>query len=425
MELYKRIGFNSRFTIDCFWWFGEFGKKFENAMEQSYGGRVKKVVIAIILVFGVVFFYLLKESKGDLLNPLSLIRSREEKVEKMEVMGFLPSWMVGKTRLYGEEIDRLVFLGIELNGEGELVWEVQSNRIYSQNYKIIKEEVARKGGKNIIGIKQFDDDLIHKILSEEEIRKKAIKEIAALVEEEGFDGVNIDFEFQGDPLAILGEEMGLFLDELSEANVGEVSIDVFANTIIKGGGEDLQVFMSKVDQVVVMAYDFHRPGVDYVGPVAPVGSKIGERNISEVGEKVIFSGLDKNKIVMAYPLYGYEWKTEEESFESKIIRGWYQMASFRRVKELIEGGDYKIVEGDEELKEGEMRISWDDLSMTPWLAFVEEGEIRQIYYENWESLGAKMDLVRQYQLGGVGFWALGYEGDDVDFWLKMGSILSK
>lgn len=386
---------------------------------------MKKILVVGVLILGAVAFYLLKGGRGELLNPLSLIRGGVEETEKIEVMGFLPSWMVGKTRLYGEEVDRLVFLGVDLNEEGELVWDYQSNRIYSENYKIIREEVARKGGKNIIGIKQFDDDLIHKILSNEEVRSKAIEEIANLVKEEDFGGVNIDFEFQGDPLAILGEEMGLFLDELAEAEVGEVSIDVFANTIIKGGGEDLQIFMSKVDKVVVMAYDFHRPGVDYVGPVAPLGSKIGERNISEVGEKVIFSGLDKNKVIMAYPLYGYEWKTEDESFESKVIRGWYQMASFRRVKELIEDGDYKIVEGEEELKEGEMRISWDEVSMSPWLTFVEEGEIRQIYYENWESLRAKMDLVRQYQLGGVGFWALGYEGDDVDFWLKMGTILLK
>ena len=40
----------------------------------------------------------------------------------------------------------------------------------------------------------------------------------------------------------------------------------------------------------------------------------------------------------------------------------------------------------------------------------------EIYFENERSLKAKMDLVRQNQFGGFGFWALGYEGEDTSIW---------
>jgi spore germination protein YaaH len=42
--------------------------------------------------------------------------------------------------------------------------------------------------------------------------------------------------------------------------------------------------------------------------------------------------------------------------------------------------------------------------------------IYQAYFENIESLRAKMELAKQTQVGGVGFWALGYEGDDGELW---------
>jgi len=88
--------------------------------------------------------------------------------------------------------------------------------------------------------------------------------------------------------------------------VGEISVDVFANTVIKGSATEIEELVSKVDYLVVMAYDFHRPGVDYAGSVAPLGSKVGERNITEVVERYLNLQLNKDKLVLAYPLYGYE-----------------------------------------------------------------------------------------------------------------------
>jgi spore germination protein YaaH len=382
----------------------------------------KKLLVIVLGLLGVLMaaggFWWLKTSDGELLNPLGLINWREKEENKLEVMGFLPTWMVGKTLVYGEEIDRLVFLGIEVDEDGGLVWELQSNKVNSENYMVIFEEIKRRGNKNILGIKQFDYNKLNILLADDEARKRAVGEIKELVEEKGFDGVNVDFEFQGDPLAVLEEEMGLFLDELREAEVGEISLDVFANTVIKGGDENLTKLMGRLDHLVVMAYDFHRPGVNFVGPVAPIGSPVGKRNIVEVVEKMVSAGLDKEKMILAYPLYGYEWKTETNEFGAKVIRGWYQMASFRRVAEMIG-------QSEEINTERQLQVGWDEESMSPWLSFVEDGEIRQIYYEDYESLKIKMDLAKQYGVSGVGFWALGYEGKEPVFWKNMNWLLVK
>jgi len=354
----------------------------------------------LVLVGLAVGMWLTKEC--EFLNPLSFNRQGKYKKKELVTFGFLPTWMVGKTRVYGREVSHLIFLGVETEETGKLIWDFQSNKINNESYLRQKEEIKNQGGKNILGIKLFKDDKLTKLLSSENYRKNLVEEVGRVVEEEEFDGVNVDFEYQGNPTKILEKNFLTFLEELRQAEVGEISVDVFANTVIKGSATEIEELVSKVDYLVVMAYDFHRPGVDYAGSVAPLGSKVGERNITEVVERYLNLQLNKDKLVLAYPLYGYEWKTYTDEFESQIKRGWYQMASWNRVKNLI--------------KEKKIEVNWDELSMTPWLSFEEDWETRQIYFENNQSLRAKIDLVRQNKLAGYGFWALGYEGEDRSIW---------
>lgn len=363
---------------------------------------MKKVFLGLGLFLIILAGYFYWNGKIEILNPLSGQRALIKKEKKIKVMGFLPTWMIGKTMEYTNEINYLIFLGVEVDEKGNLVWDGQSKKINNETYLKQKELIWKNEGKNILGIKLFEDEKIDSLMVSTEAKNNLINQLKTLRQTEKFDGINVDFEYQGNPTAVLSEEIIGFLTELKKSDLGEISLDIFVNTINKGSVEQISALVNSVDNLIIMAYDFHRPGVDYVGAVAPIESKPGDRNIMEVVEKVLVLNIDKEKIVMAYPLYGYEWKTYTKDFEAQIDRGWYQMASWNRVKELI--------------KERQLEVSWDELSMTPWLVFEEGGEIHQIYFENEKSLKAKLDLVKQNQLGGVGFWALGYEGEDKSIW---------
>lgn len=381
----------------------------ENGEIRMEEWQEMKKIIGLIGVIGVmgVIGWKISRNKSELLNPLG---KRKDGVERQIVLGFLPTWMIGKTRVYGSEIDELIFLGIEVTEDGKLVWDVQGKKINGEEYLKIKREIKRTGGKNILGIKLFEDEKLDKLLGDRQNWGRLIEELRAIERVGGFGGINVDFEYQGDPVKILGDQFLEFLGELRKANVGEISVDVFANTIIKGSAEQISRLIGAVDKIIVMAYDFHRPGVDYAGPVAPIKSPAGERNILEITQKIVDSGLDRRKIILAYPLYGYEWKTESEEFGAKIKRGWYQMASWKRVKELI---------NQLSITNYEFKTNWDEQSTSPWMSFRESGEIHQIYYEDERSLKAKLELVTQTGLGGVGFWALGYEGEDRELWQEI------
>lgn len=361
-------------------------------------------MVGIFLAGLLILAYLRFGLETDLLNPLVLGDKRAKIEREYKVVGFLPTWMVGKTMEYCQEIDELVFLGVEVDEDGDLIWDLQGKKINSDLYLRQKTKISECGGKNILGIKQFDDKKLLKLVGSKEARENMVKQVKKVVEEEGFDGVNVDFEYQNNPFAVLESDFWVLLEELREADVGQISLDVFANTVIKGNGDGLKELMKMLDDLIVMAYDFHRPSSNYAGPVAPIGSRTGERNLQEITQKMVDAELEKEKVVLAYPLYGYEWETESDEFRSKTKK-WSVMASYARVKEL---------RNNEEVVDG-----YDEVSMTPWLWYQKDGEIRQIYYENLNSLRVKMDLARQVQVDGVGFWALGYEGENAYLWQEM------
>ena len=379
---------------------------------------MKKLTVLIgFLLIGVgigLTIILVNNKRGLLLEPFVAKVASVPVVKKRMIVGFLPTWNIGKTKTYGKELDELVFSGVDVSDDGSLVWDAQSKKINNGDYLKLKANIKANGGKNILGIKLFEDDKIDSFLASEEAKSRLLAEVADEVKVGNFDGVNIDFEYMNNPIRILDDDFVSFLISTKTAGWKEIGIDGFANTILKGSQGGLQKLLNNVDSMVVMAYDFHRPGASQAGPVAPVNAEVGERSIAEILAKISDYELQKDKVVMAYPLYGYEWETETSGFGSATKTGGYGRTV--QFKESV----------------GFTGVSWNDEAMSPWLAFNQMQAVRktvvvkkkkktetewidqphEVYFENKKSLELKIEMTKQAQIGGVGYWALGYEGMD-------------
>lgn len=397
--------------------------------------KIILILVFVWLVLGGGIFWLVKEGmENKWLSPMAKKVLQIKKSESYEVIGFLPPWNINKAIINPEILDQLIFLGIEVEADGDLVWDSQSRKIYNSQYLEMKQKMKDAGKKNVLGIKLFEDKKIDALVKDKQARDNLINQVKATVKGNDFDGVNVDFEYMGDPAAVLEDEFAQMLGELRQAVGVKVSVDVFANTIIKGDADGLVKMAENVDEIIVMGYDFVRPGMDYAGATSPIGSVPGKRNIMEIVDRVVALGLPKEKVILAYPLYGYEFKTVDDKLGSRTIGGWGQTATMGRVEGLIK--DNKL---------DNLKINWDEISLTPWLTYtntetayktVRVGRVNrrtayevevnyQIYYENERSLKAKFNLVKQSQLGGVGFWALGYEGDSKYVWDNLKLVLNE
>ncbi len=197
----------------------------------------------------------------------------------------------------------------------------------------------------------------------------------------GMDGINIDFENIND--AESGENFVQFLRELSircRANNIVLSVDNYVPYNFNAQ-YDLEEQGVVADYVIVMAYDEHWAGSQEAGSVASIDYvRYGIEKTCEV--------VPSNKVVVALPFYTRLWKTEGTKVTSEA---------------------YPMTSTDNVLATYGMTAQWDEETSQNY-AEVESGDaLYQIWIEDVQSLTVKLNVMRNYNLGGVAAWRLGYE----------------
>ena len=228
----------------------------------------------------------------------------------------------------------------------------------------------------------FSSELIHQVLNNPTSRTNLVNNITYLVTNRGYGGVTIDFE------RVLAEDRDLFTGFLRELRdrlkpIGRtLTIAVPAKTseeIPWLMGYDYGGIGSVVDYMFIMAYDFHHAGSE-PGPTAP---------LPDVQRTVEFAirYVPHRKIILGVPLYGYDW----------IIP-----YSPDRVAPAI---------SNQSAVETAMRfqapIQYSTEFESPFFRYTDQtGLTHEVWFEDVRSMGAKMLLIREYRLQGLGAWQL-------------------
>ncbi len=227
----------------------------------------------------------------------------------------------------------------------------------------------------------FNSNAIHKMLTNSASRSRAINGIIRTIVENGYQGVNIDFENVPAKDRIY---LTAFFRELSAA-LRPKNLSVTASIPAKtyddktsshGGAYDYQAIAPYLDRVMIMTYDEHYSG----GTAGPVASYPWV-------EKVINYTLryfSNSKIIVGIAAYGYDWSLSN----GKAI-------TFKAIQNLI--------------KKHNIAPKWHANYKVPYFTYKNWGITHQVWYENSYSTATKMELVRKYNLRGVAVWRLGYE----------------
>jgi len=235
----------------------------------------------------------------------------------------------------------------------------------------------------------FSRDAVHNVLTKPEAADNAIKNIIDIIVNNGYQGVNIDFEnvAPGDRQA-LSDFMAKLSSALKEKGL-KVTMSVPAKTWDDpkggwGGAFDYAALGKVVDQLMIMTYDEHWFGGP-AGPVASLGwvEKVIKYAVSQVPEE---------KVLMGIGVYGYVWDT----VTGKTTRA---IPASGALAKVIQTG---------------AALNWDDKAQVPYYYYWQNGIKHVIWFENNESAALKLNLVKQYGLGGIAIWRLGFEADG--FW---------
>ncbi|UWG97897.1 glycosyl hydrolase family 18 protein [Dehalobacter sp. DCM] len=224
------------------------------------------------------------------------------------------------------------------------------------------------------------------------------------------DGVNIDLENVTDADR---EAYTDFVRQLRERIPApkEVSVAVAANPNgwTKGwhGSYDYAELAKYADYLLIMAYDESYTG----GPEGPVA---GYRWVERAIHYALMKGVPPEKIVLGIPFYGRYWKIGQAVGGIGI--------SNKRVDELIgQYGGTVIFDDTAKSPRAVMTISGGSIP-APVAGKVLTPGTYHIWYENNDSIRAKLSLRRQYNLKGIGSWSLGQENPSLwqsyRFWIQ-------
>ncbi len=233
----------------------------------------------------------------------------------------------------------------------------------------------------------FSNDLATKVLTDEILSDKVIRNTVDKVRQSGYGGVDVDFEYIK---AGEAEAFPQFITKLSNA-LGD-DYPVFVSLAPKNSpeqrgllyeGHDYPALGAAADYVLLMTYEW---GYTF-GPPLAVSPIDQVRRVVEYGTSVI----DSRKIQLGVPNYGYDWALP-------YVRGESRADSLSNVEAV----NLARARG--------AAIEFDEVAKSPFFNYYDRPSTfadaieHEVWFENARSVDAKLRLVPEYNLNGISVW---------------------
>ncbi len=365
-----------------------------------------------------------------------------------DVSGWVPWWIeddaVEEVTDNVDELDILYPFIYEVEGGGEIKEKVNVDR---GEWEDLIDEAKDEDVLVIPSIAWFDGEAIHAVLSDKKLRRQLVRDIEDIVDDNNYDGINIDFEqkwaetidYFSDFLEELEDELGR--DHLTctvEARMrpeNKWRAHQMPEEIIYAN--DYKAMNKYCDWVEIMAYDQQRAdillnnerkGVPY-NPVA---------DIDWVDSVIDFAleDFDEDKVMLGIPTYGRAW-------DVTVAPEWYR--DYERVASVNHGRAVELAEDIYDVpigrtEGGEAVITyfpkdsvWTLLNQLPTPEGTPQGfeaaakallvatyanveiPVRMLTWGDAEAAEDKLDLAEDYDLKGVAFFSFNDE-EDSDIW---------
>jgi cysteine-rich repeat protein len=318
--------------------------------------------------------------------PPAPLRAPGDRPDRV-VYGYWPYWGDPLDTLYWDQLTHVAIFSVGLNSNGTL----NNTSRWTSNAAAAVQRAAPYGVKVHLCMTSFSDATTNSVLSNPSYRATAISAMASLVNQYGAHGVNVDIEgLDGSQNA----NMVSFIREL-QAAVDEVFIAVPA--VDWAGAYDYQTLANDSHGLFIMGYDYHWGGGG-PGPVAPLygGGRWSVYSLDWTVDDYLYWGAPADKLILGLPLYGRNWPTTSTyvpgtSTGTASALVWSQTANA--------GSQYTRY--------------YDTTAETPY-AF--PTSTSQLWYEDLESMDAKLQYAVDRQLQGFGFWALTYDDASLPLW---------
>lgn len=230
----------------------------------------------------------------------------------------------------------------------------------------------------------FNNFLITTMVNNETVKNNLFDNLLTTMTEKGFLGVDVDFEYilreDRIPFATFVAELKNFLAPYGYT----VSVALAPKTSdnqpgLLYEGKDYRLLGEAADSVLLMTYEW---GYTFGPPlaVAPINKVI------EVVDYAV-SRIEPSKINLGIPNYGYDWPLPYE-------RGMTRARTISNTEAVQIAVNFGVP------------ILFDEIAMSPYFRYEENGIRHEVWFEDARSLNEKYSLLSKYGLRGIGVWQI-------------------
>lgn len=231
---------------------------------------------------------------------------------------------------------------------------------------------------------RFNNNLVSVLVQNEDIQQRLIWELGRTMQERGFGGLDIDFEYilAEDRLAFAAfvrrvrEVMNLFGYKVSVALAPKTSAD---QPGLLYEGVDYRLLGEAADRVLLMTYEW---GYSQGPPMAVAPINMVRRVVDYA-----ISEIPAEKISLGIPNYGYDWPLPYE-------RGVTRAQTIHNLEAIRIAIDHGVA------------IQFDQTAQSPYFRYWQYGIQHEVWFEDPRSILAKFNLIKEYGLTGAGYWQL-------------------
>lgn len=274
-----------------------------------------------------------------------------------------------------------------------------------------------------------------------ESRQRFANSAVAFMRQWGFDGVDIDWEFPTfavhpenvqrpediNTFPLLFKTVRAALDAAGKADGKQYLLTLASEAnpanLVK---YDWKTVAATVDWINVMAYQYAGPWALESGHIAPlyadpVSGKPPKYNADGTLQTYLQLGVPPAKLVMGLEYNGHIWTGCQPQNQGRYTQ--CKGIGKSTWDYPTEGAlDYQDIKHNYLNKNGYTRF-WSDAARMPWLFNSETGSF--IAYEDPQSLGEKLQYLKQHRLGGAMVWEVTADRDDDLARLVAGELLKK
>ena len=228
------------------------------------------------------------------------------------------------------------------------------------------------------------------IMNSYEERKKLIEKIVSLCVENNLDGINVDFENMKEEDKDLYSR---FIIELTP-RIKEIGMVISVDVTAPDGAPTWSLCFGRhvigdvADYIVFMAYDQYGKSSDKAGTTAGYNwVKLSLDKFLQTEE------IESEKIILGIPFYTRLWTTNSDG-------------------EVISNSTVTMKNIDNVLLSDAER-NWNDELKQYYVEYSDGNNKKEIWIEDIESLKAKVSLVKENNLAGIGSWEKDMESEEV------------